>query len=392
MEKKGFPSRERNGLEPDGQDNSIVAEVLDYFLHVEKKSLQMVQSGQLTQKEFLKRTADYLKTKRLQGEELQEGLEQVRKYVFGYYVLEDLLADEQISDIRVLGPDNVRVKRLGKRMNSDVKFRDREDYRRFVELAATKNKVSLSVLNAVQTFTDKTGNDQFILRFDISTELVNSVDLPYLSIRKIPKQKKRLSKLVEEGMLTGTEAGYLAERAAIGQGLLVAGKGGSGKTTLLNALLEQIPNDQSGLVIQENEELFSDHPELMFQHIVDIRGEGKVQYSLRDLARNGLLMDLDYYIIGEIKGEEALYLLTASYTGHKCWISIHANSAEQAADKLADYIKYESDYSKREALQMLTGLETIIFMKGYRIEEIVEIEGWDDVAGNLRYKQIFGEV
>ena len=130
----------------------------------------------------------------------------------------------------------------------------------------------------------------------------------------------------------------------------------------------------------------------MFQHIVDIRGEGKVQYSLRDLARNGLLMDLDYYIIGEIKGEEALYLLTASYTGHKCWISIHANSAEQAADKLADYIKYESDYSKREALQMLTGLETIIFMKGYRIEEIVEIEGWDDVAGNLRYKQIFGEV
>lgn len=392
MGKREFPSRERNSLKPDSQDNSIVAEVLDYFLHVEKKSLQMVQGGQLSQKEFLKRTADYLKTKRLQGEELQEGLEQVRKYVFGYYVLEDLLADEQISDIRVLGPDNVRVKRLGKRMNSDVKFRDREDYRRFVELAATKNKVSLSVLNAVQTFTDKTGNDQFILRFDISTELVNSVDLPYLSIRKIPKQKKRLSKLVEEGMLTGTEAGYLAERAAIGQGLLVAGKGGSGKTTLLNALLEQIPNDQSGLVIQENEELFSDHPELMFQHIVDIRGEGKVQYSLRDLARNGLLMDLDYYIIGEIKGEEALYLLTASYTGHKCWTSIHANSAEQAADKLADYIKYESDYSKREALQMLTGLETIIFMKGYRIEEIVEIEGWDDVAGNLRYKQIFGEV
>ncbi|WP_343247016.1 ATPase, T2SS/T4P/T4SS family [Diplocloster hominis] len=392
MGKREFPSRERNSLKPDSQDNSIVAEVLDYFLHVEKKSLQMVQGGQLSQKEFLKRTADYLKTKRLQGEELQEGLEQVRKYVFGYYVLEDLLADEQISDIRVLGPDNVRVKRLGKRMNSDVKFRDREDYRRFVELAATKNKVSLSVLNAVQTFTDKTGNDQFILRFDISTELVNSVDLPYLSIRKIPKQKKRLSKLVEEGMLTDTEAGYLAERAAIGQGLLVAGKGGSGKTTLLNALLEQIPNDQSGLVIQENEELFSDHPELMFQHIVDIRGEGKVQYSLRDLARNGLLMDLDYYIIGEIKGEEALYLLTASYTGHKCWTSIHANSAEQAADKLADYIKYESDYSKREALQMLTGLETIIFMKGYRIEEIVEIEGWDDVAGNLRYKQIFGEV
>ena len=130
----------------------------------------------------------------------------------------------------------------------------------------------------------------------------------------------------------------------------------------------------------------------MFQHIVDIRGEGKVQYSLKDLAKNGLLMDLDYYIIGEIKGEEALYLLTASYTGHKCWTSIHANSAKQAADKLADYIKYQSDYTKKEALQMLTGLETIVFMKGYRIEEIVEIEGWDNARENLSYKKIFGGV
>ena len=46
----------------------------------------------------------------------------------------------------------------------------------------------------------------------------------------------------------------------------------------------------------------------MFQHIVSAHGEGKIKYDLKDLSRNGLLVDLDYFIIGEIKGGEALYL------------------------------------------------------------------------------------
>ena len=48
-------------------------------------------------------------------------------------------------------------------------------------------------------------------------------------------------------------------------------------------------------MIQENEELFSHiHPEMMFQHIVTGIRDTTVSYQLEDLARNGLLMDLDY--------------------------------------------------------------------------------------------------
>lgn len=49
-------------------------------------------------------------------------------------------------------------------------------------------------------------------------------------------------------------------------------------------------------VIQENEGLFSN------KHL------NEIQFDLKDLARNGLLTDLDYFIIGEIKGGEALSL------------------------------------------------------------------------------------
>lgn len=67
------------------------------------------------------------------------------------------------------------------------------------------------------------------------------------------------------------------------------------------------------------------------------RGEGKIQYELKDLARNALLLDLDYFIIGEIKGDEAVHFLTAAYTGHQCWASVHGISSTEAIDKLADY-------------------------------------------------------
>ena len=103
----------------------------------------------------------------------------------------------------------------------------------------------------------------------------------------------------------------------------------------MNTLLEEISYNNSCLVIQENEELFTtSHPDMMFQHVVTARHKGEQEYDLKDLARNGLLTDLDYFIIGEIKGGEALYFLNAADTGHKCWASCHGNSSTEAIKNL----------------------------------------------------------
>ena len=149
-------------------------------------------------------------------------------------------------------------------------------------------------------------------------------------------------------MLDEKIANYLIDRARNGKGLIFTGKGASGKTTLMNMLLDCIPFNKSGLVIQESEELFSDvHPHLLFEHIVS-NGTG-VQYDLQDLARNGLLTDLDYFVTGEVKGAEAKYFINAADTGHRCWCSVHSPSSTDAVDKLADYVMYETKYSKEEA-------------------------------------------
>lgn len=365
-------------------------QLIEYFTKVEKHSLNLVERGQKSKKIFLSEAYEYLRQRKYPEKQIPGLLEQFAKYIWGYHILEELLEDESISDIKVLNYNNIRIKRYGKRENAGVSFTSREDYRRFIEYVAAKNKTSVSDIRAVQSFTDKTSNSKFILRFNISTEFVNSVNVPYLHIRKIPKNKKNLKQLEALGMLTPEISEYLKEKAVQASGILFSGKGASGKTTLMNALLDCIPEDKSGLVIQENEELFSNiHPDLMFQHVVQMQGEGRIGYDLKELARNGLLTDLDYFIIGEIKGGEALYFLNACYTGHQCWASVHGIDSKQALDKLADYVKYESDYLKSDVMKMLSGMNCVVFMERFRVREISEVKGYCEQTGQLIYERIF---
>lgn len=369
-------------------ESEYTDQLIEYFTRIQPQSLNALERGMMPKEKFIDEVKTYINTLGLNDDLKLKVFKNFSSFLWSYDILDELIDDPDISDIKVIAWNIIRDKRLGKRETSNVKFRSHKHFQRFVEHAAIKNKVSISDQNALQNFVDKKSNPNFILRFNISTRFVNSTEAPYLHIRKIPKTKYTVDKLVDLGMFNRKTADYLIKAAGNRDGILFTGKGASGKTTLMNTLIDYIPETYSGLVIQENEELFSNHPDMMFQHTVMNRGEGKITYDLKDLARNGLLVDLDYFIIGEIKGGEALYMLNAAYTGHRCWASVHGASATEAINKLVDYIKYASDYSREEAMQMLTHINTVVFMKDFHVQEIAEVVGWDDESKKLIYKNI----
>lgn len=369
--------------------DNLVSQLVEYFTVQDPQTLTRLNRNLISKEEFLNIAENWLRKRGTREAVIPNIIEALRRYMWGYYILEDLLNDDEVSDIKVLSPDNIQIKRLGERMSTDLHFKDVDDYKRFVNIVATKNQINISDVNALQNFTDRKNNVNNILRFNISTEFVNSVEWPYLQIRKIPKDKRGMTALCQAGMMDENTAQYLIDRAKTSSGIIFCGKGASGKTTLMNALIEHIPHNKAGLCVQENEELFSDkHPNIMFQHVVSTSGEGKIEYDLQDLARNGLLLDLDYYIIGEIKGNEALYFLNACLTGHQAWCSVHGNSSTEAIYKLADYIKYASDYSQANVLKMLCSIGTVVFMKNFKVAEISEIVGWDNQAEDIKYRRI----
>lgn len=365
----------------------IYADVIDYIVMQDSNLLFGFEKNE-RKKEMLKSKIQNIIWEQKLSIETENVYEYVSEMMSGYGPLDELIEDMNISDIKVYGSDQIRIKKLGKRYSTDVHFKSADEYIRFTKLSAIKNEIPLSDLNAMQTFTDKETSKDFILRINITTGIINSSGTPCMQMRKIPKEKRTMDDLEHLKMFDTETKDYLINAAKNSGGILFTGKGASGKTTLMNAMLEYIPEDKSCLVIQENEELFTHkHPDMMFQHIVTGRGEGRVNYQLEDLARNGLLIDLDYFVIGEIKGEEAAHLAIASFTGHQAWASVHGKSCKEAVFKLGDYIKQATDYSLDECIKMMSGIETVVFLKDFKVNEIVELNGYEN--GHINSKTIF---
>ena len=371
------------------QGEDSLQRLVDDYLTQKQTSLMQMKKGVLDKEAFLaeagKHITLYYNLSKKEQEKLLKAFEQ---YIFGYSRLSPLIDDTTISDIRVIGYKNIRIKREGRRMDAGISFQSEKEYKQFVDYIATKNQVNISNLNAIQRFTDTDSHPDFILRFTLSMPLVNTYSEPYLCIRKVPKKFPQIKELIQKNMLSQQTAELLIQRFRQGS-TLICGGNSSGKTTLLNALKETLPDDMAILVAQQADELTTQfHPDMMFLHSLPATTESMVCYDLKNISIAGLTMDVDFFIIGEIKGAEALYLLNAAYTGQLCAATIHAPSADRAPNKLVDYAMYESRYAREELMQMLDCFQTLIFMEHYQVKEIFACKGWNRERRELEYERI----
>ncbi len=364
-------------------------ELVDDYLTQKQLSLMQMRRGSLSKEQFLREAREHLeKHSRVDAEAKGQILEAFEQYIFGYSRLSPLIDDGSISDIRIVSHDNIRIKKDGRRMDSGIFFSDEKEYRQFIDYIAAKNQVNISNLNAIQRFTDTDSHPDFILRFTLSMPIVNTYNEPYLCVRKVPRFFPQIKDLVAKQMMNESVARLLVQRFRQGS-TLICGGNSSGKTTLLNALKETLPDDMAVLVTQQADELTTlMHPDMMFLHSIPGSTESKVNYDLKHISIAGLTMDVDCFIIGEIKGEEALYLLNAACTGQLCAATIHASSADRAADKLVDYAMYDSRYSRDELMRMMDCFQTIVFMEHFKVRQIYACKGWDEHSKNLVYESL----
>ena len=360
-------------------DERLERLVNDYTTRKQASLIQM-KKGSISKEVFLKEAEEYIREYfSVTQKEEEQLLKAFIQYIFGYSRLSPLIDDKEISDIRVVSHDNIRIKRKGKRCDSGVAFLSEKEYRQFVDYVATRNQVNISNLNAIQ---------HFILRFTVSMPLVNTYNEPYLCIRKVPKRFPQMLELIESDMLDRETAELLVQRFRQGS-TLICGGNSSGKTTLLNALKETLPDNMAVLIAQQADELTTkSHPDMMFLHSLAGSSESQVSYDLKNISIAGLTMDVDFFIIGEVKGAEALYLLNAAYTGQICAATIHAPSADKAPNKLVDYAMYDSRYSRNELMKMMDCFRTLIFMERYQVKQIYEGRGWDEAKQDLIYERI----
>lgn len=370
--------------------SSLTNTTIVYFTTgVEKGTFIQLQRGVIDANQYMAEITQFILKRKPDITELDLKLvqEKVKSAVFGNYILESLINADDVSDIKVYSAKHIRVHCKGQRMTSNVTFIDNDDYMRFLNMLAIRYGIDYSS-SAINKRTDMDTNDKFILRINITTPEVNTSGNYVLHIRKTPKKKITSTDLIKSGTAEPHVIAYLREKVN-DSNIVISGKGGSGKTTLANALIDEISFGKSILASQETTELFSAvHPDFMNQRVVE-DSEYRKGYSMQDECRNGMLLDLDHIIFGEIKGPEALDFLTSSISGHKSMCTLHGYDTKSAIDELANYIVRASKYSKEEVMEMLKCINLVIYMEHYIIREISEIVGYDDENKQLIFRLVY---
>jgi pilus assembly protein CpaF len=243
--------------------------------------------------------------------------------------LEVLLADPAVEEVLVNGPDRVYVERRGLLEPTGVRFESEEDLRNAIEriLAPLGRRV-----DELSPMVDARLADGSRVNVVIPPL---AIDGPALSIRRFGASRPDPDRLVALGTLTVEQRRLLSEAVAARRSVLISGGTGSGKTTLLNALSSFIAAEERVVTIEDAAELRLQQPHVVRLESRPAGVEGRGEVTIRDLLRNALRMRPDRIVIGEVRGIEALDLLSALNTGHDGALStVHANSPADALSRL----------------------------------------------------------
>lgn len=255
--------------------------------------------------------------------------ERIVRLATGLGPLEPLLADPAVDEVMVNGPGDVWVERAGRVERADAAFGSHTELMHAIErvLAPLGRRVDEASPMCDARLADGS-------RVNVVVPPL-SVDGPCLTIRRFRPHGFSLEDLVANGTVPEDVATFLGECVRARASVLVSGGTGSGKTTTLNALSELIPDGERIVTVEDAAEL-----RLRQAHVVRLEArppnvEGRGEVTIRALVRNALRMRPDRIVVGEVRGGEALDMLSALTTGHEGSLTtVHATSAEEALRRI----------------------------------------------------------
>jgi pilus assembly protein CpaF len=301
------------------------------------------------------------------------------------------LEDDSISEVMINGPKEIFIERRGLIEKTDVTFRDEQSL-----IAAVRN---------IAQFVGRTIDENNPV---LDARLPNGsrvcAVLPpcarkgtTVSIRKFSKGSPTFVDLINRGSVTKEAARFLDVCIYLAKNTIISGGTGSGKTTLLNVLGSRIPNNQRVLVIEDSSELkiTTDHVVFFETKHADKEGNGAV--TIRDLIKASLRLRPDRIVVGEVRGAEALDLISAMNTGHGGSMgTAHANTPYDALVRLETLAMMGESNVPPAAIrrQIASAIDLVVQIKrlsdgSRKITNISEVISEVDEFGRYSIRDIF---
>lgn len=304
-------------------------------------------------------------------------------------ILQDLIEDESITEIMVNGTENIFYEKGGRLYRTDRHFISEERLCDVIQQIVGETNRYVNESSPVVDARLKDGS-----RVNVVLRPV-AVNGPIMTIRKFPSEAVTMEQLIRWGSLTREAAEFVERLVEAKYNIFVSGGTGAGKTTFLNAMSDYIPKEERIITIEDNAELQIHGVENLVR--LEARGanpEGEGAVTIRDLIRSALRMRPDRIIVGEVRGEETVDMISsAMLNGHSGSMSTgHANNPIDMLHRLETMMMMGIDLPLQAIQrQIASALDVIIHLgrlrdKSRRVLQIEEVLGYSDgriITGTL---------
>jgi pilus assembly protein CpaF len=292
----------------------------------------------------------------------------------------ELLVDDAVTEIEANGYDDVWIKGhgwRGHRRAPAAKWFDRADFEiacvRISDVIGRSLSRRSPLLNARLP-----GGER------VNIAIAPACERIALTIRKFPAETMTFDLLEAKGSVNRAVRQICENLVVARQSILVAGGTGAGKTSLLNALSRVIPPYERIITIEDARELQIQQPNWVAMETVEPYEAGATPVTIGDLVRNALRQTPDRIIVGEVRSEEAFFLVRALSTGHGGGFgTIHSNDAEDGLHQLqllAQMAPVAGLTSQAVASMVARAVDVVIYQRLFdeegarRVAEVLEVE------------------
>ena len=187
----------------------------------------------------------------------------------------------------------------------------------------------------------------------------------------------------------------LVEAVASKLRVLVVGGTATGKTTLLSALANGIPRSARVVKIEDPEEIWLAHPNVV---TIEARpapsGSTVAPYRVQDGVDDAMRMAPDWLIVGEVRtGQAALSLFRAQMSDHPGLSTFHAEGAETAVHRMSVIMFADAGVHMEAAKEIFIQAVDLVVQVGWLGGKRRILGVWETMpemkAGNVEFRQVY---
>ena len=308
-------------------------------------------------------------------------VKQVYSAIRGFGLLDAIMADDDITEVMINGPEDIFIEKKGCLQKLDQSF---ESESRLEDIVQKIVGLAGREVNQANPIVDTRLPDGSRVNVVLPPIARNGATV---TIRKFSKTPMTIEQLIKFGSITQDIANVLEKLIRAKYNIFICGGTGSGKTTFLNALSNYIPKEERVITIEDSAELqIVGIDNLVSLETRNANASGAGQITIRDLMKSSLRMRPERIVVGEVRGAEALDMLQAMNTGHDGSLSTgHANSTKDMLSRLETMVLQGAEGLPLEAVrqQIASAIDIIIHLSRLRDHsrktmEITEVIGYEN--------------